>query len=108
MQGPRSHEHDDSRSSGAGGQGCQRPEAATATGPSATAPESSSPDRSTPRSSRVAGLIGAVPAIILSLIFISSFIGALHNPHPRSAPVGIVGPPAAASSLGHALDHVVP
>lgn len=108
MEGPRSHEHDDRRSPGAGGQGWQRPQSATPTGPSATAPEASSPDRSTRRSSRIAGLIGAVPAIILSLIFISSFIGALHNPHPRSAPVGIVGPPAAASSLGHALDHAVP
>jgi hypothetical protein len=108
MEGPRSHDHDDSRSPGAGGQGWQHPHAATATGPIATAPEASSPDRSTRRRSRFAGLIGAVPATILSLIFISSFIGALHNPHPRSAPVGIIGPPAAASSLGHALDHVVP
>src|SRR5215469_3695232 len=108
MEGPRSHEHDDSRSSGAGDQSRQHPHAATATGSIATAPQASSPDRSTRPRSRFAGLIGAVPATILSLIFISSFIGALHNPHPRSAPVGIVGPPAAASRLGHALDHAVP
>jgi hypothetical protein len=74
----------------------------------APAPEVSSPDQSTRRRSRFAGLIGAVPATILSLIFISSFIGALHYPHPRSAPVGIVGPPAAASSFRQALDHAVP
>src|SRR5215469_2309547 len=108
MEGPRSHEHDDSRSRGAGGPGWQHPHAATATGPTGTASEVSSPDWPTRLRSRFAGLIGAVPATILSLIFISSFIGALHDPHPRSAPVGIVGPPAAASSLGHSLDHAVP
>src|SRR5215469_8618809 len=108
MEGPRSHEHDDSRSRDAGGPGRQRPDEATATGPDATAPEASSPDRSARRTSRVAGLIAAVPATIASLAFITSFIGALHNPHPRSAPVGIVGPPAAASSLRHALDHAAP
>jgi len=108
MEGPRSHEDDDSRPPVASGQGQERPHAATATGPIATAPQASAPDRSTRRRTRYAGLIGAVPATILSLVFISSFIGALHNPHPRSAPVGIVGPPAAVTSLGHALDHAAP
>jgi hypothetical protein len=55
-----------------------------------------------------AGLIGAIVATILSLVFVSSFIGALHNPGPRSAPIGIVGTPAAASALGSSLDSAVP
>jgi hypothetical protein len=54
------------------------------------------------------GLIGVLLAIIPSLIFIVSFVGALHNPGPRSVPVGVVAPPAVASRLGAAVDHAVP
>src|SRR5215469_5724780 len=83
------------------------PHSATATGPVASFPAASSPDRHERNRKQVAGLIGAAVATILSLVFVLSFIGALHDPHPRSAPVGIVGPPAAASSLGHALNRAV-
>src|SRR5215467_10864235 len=38
-----------------------------------------------------AGLIGAIGVSIVSLLFIVSFIGALHDPGPRSVPVGLVG-----------------
>jgi hypothetical protein len=68
----------------------------------------SSDDRLKPRRSPVAGLIGALVVTVLSLVFVSSFIGALHDPGPRSAPLGIVGSPAAASRLGSTLDHAVP
>src|SRR5215472_10272315 len=36
-------------------------------------------------------LIGAAAATVISIVFISSFIGALHAPGPRSVPLGIVG-----------------
>ncbi len=35
-------------------------------------------------------------------------MGALHDPGPRSVPVGIVGPPAAASALSSGLNHQAP
>jgi hypothetical protein len=79
---------------------------ATASGPVASS-RVSSPDRLERRHRLIAGLIGAFGATVLSLIFIASFIGALHTPGPRSVPVGVVGPPAAASALGHNLDRAV-
>ena len=65
-------------------------------------------DRPKRRQRPVAGLIGALVVTLLSLVFVTSFIGALHNPGPRSAPLGIVGPPEAASMLGRTIDHAVP
>jgi hypothetical protein len=53
-------------------------------------------------------LIGATVATVISIIFISSFIGALHAPGPRSVPLGIVGTPAQASALHASLGNVAP
>ena len=39
--------------------------------------------------------IGLAAALILELIFASSYIGAAHSPSPRELPIAIVGPPAA-------------
>jgi hypothetical protein len=56
----------------------------------------------------IGGLIGALGVTLFSLVFVVSFIGALHNPGPRSVPVGVVGPPSQASALGQALDRADP
>jgi hypothetical protein len=45
---------------------------------------------------------------VISIVFISSFIGALHAPGPRSVPLGIVGTPAQASALHASLGNVAP
>jgi len=84
------------------------PHSATASGPVSSPPGVSSEHRQKVRRNLVAGLIGALVATFLSLVFISSFIGALHDPRPRSAPVGIVGSAATASSLTGTLDHALP
>jgi hypothetical protein len=81
---------------------------ATADGP-VVSPRGLSPqDRQVRRRHLVAGLIGALVMTVLSLIFVASFIGALHNPGPRSVPMGVVGSPAAASALGRSLGHAAP
>jgi hypothetical protein len=112
MGGPNSREHDDRRdpaaaSPAAGPQGWQGVHGATAAGPGPY-PSASSRGQLERRRDLAAGLIGALVMTILSLIFVASFIGALHNPGPRSAPVGVVGPPAAAAALGRSLGHAVP
>lgn len=56
------------------------------------------------RRSIIGTLIGAVGATVISLLFISSFMGALHKPGPHGVPVGIVGTPAQATALHRALD----
>jgi len=81
---------------------------ATASGPVSSPPGVSSNDRQKVHRNLIAGLVGALVATFLSLVFISSFVGALHDPRPRSAPVGIVGSAAAASSLGGTLDRALP
>ena len=48
-------------------------------------------------------LLGAVGATLISLVFVVSFIGALHAPGPRSLPVGIAGTAAQASRLSASL-----
>jgi len=108
-----SRENDDIRDQAADSPGTHAdswlgPHSATAVGPALSPTGASSDDRQKVRRKLIAGLIGALVATILSLIFVSSFIGALHEPGPRSAPVGIVGPPASASRLGSTLDHAVP
>jgi len=45
---------------------------------------------------------------VISLVFIVSFIGALHAPGPHSIPVAVVGRPAQASSLSTSLNHQAP
>ena len=44
----------------------------------------------------------------MSVIFIASFIGALHNPGPRSVPLAFAGSQAQASALRSALAHQAP
>jgi hypothetical protein len=55
-----------------------------------------------------AGLIAALGVTAFSLVFVVAFVGALHNPGPRSVPIGFVGPPAGASALSQALDQAKP
>lgn len=69
-------------------------------------PESHAP--LTERRGLAAGLIWAIGAILVSLVFIVSFVGALHNPGPRSVPIGFVGSPTRAAALSVALDRAEP
>ena len=39
------------------------------------------------------------PALVLTLAFAFSYVGAFHDPTPHSVPVGVVGPPALAAQL---------
>ncbi len=55
-----------------------------------------------------ASLLGALGVTVISLVFMASFIGGLHDPGPRSVPVGIVGPASRASALRTVLSHQVP
>ncbi len=55
-----------------------------------------------------ASLLGALGVTVISLVFIISFVGALHNPGPRSVPVGIVGTQTQASIFHKALDQQHP
>ena len=48
-------------------------------------------------------LLGAVGATVISLVFVVSFIGALHAPGPRSLPVGVAGPAAQTARLSAGL-----
>jgi hypothetical protein len=54
------------------------------------------------------GLISAVGVTVASAIFITAFIGGLHDPGPRSVPVGLVGSPAQASTVSTALGRQAP
>jgi hypothetical protein len=60
------------------------------------------------RRTLVGGLIGALGVTVVSAVFIAAFIGGLHDPGPRSVPVGLVGSPAQASRLNTALSHQAP
>lgn len=42
----------------------------------------------------VLGIGGAVVALILQLIFVGSYVGALHHPQPHDVPIGVVVPAA--------------
>lgn len=53
-------------------------------------------------------LLGAIGATLISLVFVVSFIGALHAPGPRSLPVGVAGTAAEAARLGTGLARVRP
>jgi len=55
-----------------------------------------------------AGLASALLVTVVSAIFVISFIGGLHDPGPRSVPVGFVGPRVDAARLGTALSRQVP
>jgi hypothetical protein len=76
-------------------------------GATAATHRDASPDQQERHRILVAGLTGSFGAIIVSAIFITCFIGGLHAPGPRSVPLGLVGPPAAASRVGSALSHEV-
>jgi hypothetical protein len=41
------------------------------------------------------------PALVLTLAFAFSYVGAFHDPKPHDVPVAIVGPPAVATQLDH-------
>jgi hypothetical protein len=65
-------------------------------------------DRGDHRRLIIAGLLSALGVTVVSALFITCFIGGLHDPGPRSVPVGLVGPPALASRLGTVLGHRAP
>ncbi|MBY8881178.1 hypothetical protein [Actinacidiphila acidipaludis] len=51
-------------------------------------------------------VIGALGATFVSLVFIASFMGALHAPGPRAVPIAVVGTQAQASAIGDSLGKV--
>jgi hypothetical protein len=53
-------------------------------------------------------LIGALGVTVVSAVFIVCFIGGLHDPGPRSVPIGLVGSPALASRASTALARQAP
>jgi hypothetical protein len=83
-----------------------RPDRGTARGATAVGPTTDG--RRARRKDIVAGLISALLVTIVSAVFVVSFIGGLHDPGPRSVPIGFVGSPAHASRLGSTLHHAVP
>lgn len=79
-----------------------------ATAHGATAVGRAVPDRRTRRRILAAGLLGALAVTIISAIFIACFIGGLHDPGPRSVPIGLVGAPAQASRVNSAFGSQAP
>ncbi|MFC6079768.1 hypothetical protein [Sphaerisporangium aureirubrum] len=54
-------------------------------------------------------IIGAVlGATVLGMLFVASFLGALHAPEPHHVPVAVVGPPEVVSRLDAALTRARP
>ncbi|MGW2017526.1 DUF3533 domain-containing protein [Streptomyces sp. NPDC001927] len=47
-----------------------------------------------------------VGVFALQLLFIASYVGALHNPKPRDVPFGVVAPPAVSAQLVGRLDQL--
>ena len=43
--------------------------------------------------------LALIPALVLTLAFALSYVGAFHDPRPHAVPVAIVGPPAVAAQL---------
>ncbi|MET9829975.1 DUF3533 domain-containing protein [Streptomyces sp. NPDC006385] len=69
----------------------------------------------TPRSSFLAEVRDAVTpratllvigTVALALLFIASYVGALHDPKPKDVPFGVVAPPAAAQQTVTRLDNL--
>ena len=42
-----------------------------------------------------------IPALVLTLAFAFSYVGAFHDPAPHHVSVAVVGPPAVAAELNH-------
>ncbi len=103
-QDPHRNEHTDSAESP--GPGNERDDNAAHDAPAAT--PTAAEGRPEWRRDFAAGLIGALALTVFSLVFVVAFIGALHNPGPRSVPVGVVGAPTQAAALGGALDRAEP
>jgi hypothetical protein len=51
-------------------------------------------------SPKATGLV-LIPALVLTLAFAFSYVGAFHEPTPHQVPVAVVGPPAVAAQLDH-------
>src|SRR5262245_52963028 len=66
------------------------------------------PDRQRRRKMIVAGHIGVLAATAVSAVFITAFIGGLHDPGPRSVPIGVVGAHAQASKVRTELNAHAP
>ena len=66
------------------------------------------PQRSAPRHGLAAGLIGAIAVTVISVVFVVSYIGALHAPGPHSVPTAVVGRPAQVSAVSRTLERAVP
>jgi hypothetical protein len=43
--------------------------------------------------------LALIPALVLTLAFVFSYVGAFHDPTPHEVPVAVVGPPAVAAQL---------
>jgi hypothetical protein len=65
-------------------------------------------DRHASRKYIVAALAGVLAVTLVSATFIVSFIGGLHDPGPRSVPIGLVGSHVQAARARAALDRQVP
>jgi hypothetical protein len=54
-------------------------------------------------------LVGAVVAVtLLGMLFVASFLGALHKPEPHNVPVAVVGPSALVAQLDRAIGQKAP
>lgn len=100
-----SREHQDAESADSAGAASGRDGTAA---PEATEPAPAPHRRLGQSRGLAAGLIWAIGATVFSLVFIASFVGALHDPGPRSVPIGFVGSPTQASALSRALDRADP
>ena len=111
-QGPQRHEPAPAETSAAAvgsRPNANAPHGAPAAGSaSAAGPSRRAERRAKERKSRASALIGAFLITLISVVFIISFMGALHKPRPRSVPLGIVGTSSQASTLSAALGHQAP
>src|SRR5215475_1718558 len=108
-QDPRQHQNaepGDSAASDAGGDDATAAHGTPEPAPDQTgatdATEPARPTSHAPLTQRrglLAGLIWAIGATLFSLVFVVSFVGALHNPGPRSVTIGYVGSPTRAAAL---------
>lgn len=94
----------------AGTTAAAKPDSGAAHGAYAVGPPAAAAARqlSAGRRGIAAGLIGAIAVTVISLVFIVSYIGALHAPGPHSVPTGIVAGQARTSAVSRALDRAVP